>query len=136
MTFAHRSIAVWLAVLAACSSATQAQDPVWNKQPCAHCHMLVSDPRTAAQLVTHRGERLYFDDVGCLVEHMLAHPAEIAFAWARDTHGQWLNAFRARYRTGESTPMGYGFTVDDQGALDFLHLQHEIAQRRVARSTP
>jgi hypothetical protein len=98
--------------------------------------MLVSDPQTAAQLVTHSGERLYFDDVGCLIEHLAAGSGKVARVWVHDAHGQWLDALRARYRSGASTPMGYGIVVDPHGSIDFLHAQHEVAQQRLARSAP
>lgn len=136
MSIVRGSIVAYLVVLVACSDATTATDPVWGKQPCAHCHMLVSDPATAAQLRTHTGERLHFDDVGCLVEHVAARGGEVDLAWVRDARGQWVNALRARYRSGASTPMGYGFVVDERGSLDFTRLQREIAQRGIARSAP
>lgn len=136
MSFVRRSIVAYLVVLVACSEATTAVEPVWGKQPCAHCHMLVSDPTTAAQLLTQAGERLHFDDVGCLIEYVAARGGEVALAWVRDARGQWGNALRARYRSGGSTPMGYGFVVDERGALEFTELQREIAQRGIARSAP
>jgi copper chaperone NosL len=95
--------------------------------------MLVSDPQTAAQLVTRAGERLHFDDVGCLVEHVAAR---VGLVWVRDVRGQWVDAHRARYRGGESTPMGYGFVADERGSLDFTQLRREVAQRGIARSQP
>ncbi|HKP62666.1 MAG TPA: hypothetical protein VJV78_38285 [Polyangiales bacterium] len=115
--------------LLACSSSTTPSDPVWGKQPCDHCHMLLSEPRTAAQLVTIRGDRRYFDDVGCLVEHLATHGAEVARAWVRDARGQWVEAQRANYRGAEATPMGYGFVVDERGSIDFARVQREVARR-------
>jgi hypothetical protein len=54
----------------------------------------------------------------------------------RDAQGLWLDARRVRYRSGASTPMGYGIVVDPSGSLDFGHAQREVAQRRVVRSAP
>jgi copper chaperone NosL len=96
--------------------------------------MLVSEPRTAAQLVTPEGERLYFDDVGCLVDHVSRHAPELAHAWVKDERGQWIDALRTHYHGGEATPMGYGFVADATGALDFEQLRREVAQKRVSRS--
>jgi hypothetical protein len=129
-------LATFLIAALACASSTAAEDPAWGKQPCAHCHMLVSDPHTAAQLATRAGEHLYFDDVGCLIEHLAGRSGERPRAWIRDANGQWLDAFSARYRSGASTPMGYGIVADPHGSLDFFHAQHEVALHRVARSTP
>ena len=101
-----------------CQDYTRAGEPVWDKQPCAHCHMLVSDPRFAAQLVTHAHERLFFDDPGCLAAYMQAHPAEVERAWVH-TDTSWVEARAARFKAGASSPMGYGFIADRAGEHDF-----------------
>lgn len=126
----------FLVPLFACASASEPVDPAWNKQPCAHCHMLVSEPRTAAQLVTRAGERSFFDDVGCLAEHLSQASDDVAAAWVRDARGSWSLARSARYRSGDATPMGYGIVADAGGPLRFEQVQREIALHRVARSTP
>jgi nitrous oxidase accessory protein len=42
---------------------------VYGGDACAHCHMTISDPRFAAQLITSKGKMLAFDDIGCLVTY-------------------------------------------------------------------
>ncbi len=95
--------------LAACEKLDAAVDPVWGKEPCAHCAMLVGDRRFAAQIVT-TSERKWFDDVGCFVLWAEAHPGKVQKAWVRDADGSgWLDAGSARYASGARTPMDFGF---------------------------
>ena len=125
-----------LALLLGCNAAEGAVEPVWGKQACDHCHMLLSDPSNAAQLVTPDGERMYFDDVGCMVERIARPGSSIAHLWVRDAHGTWIDAQRARYHAGVTTPMGYGVQVSEHGELDFRQLQREIAGKRYAEKAP
>jgi hypothetical protein len=122
-----------LLVLVACEDSGRAVDPVWNKQPCAHCHMLLSDPQYAAQLVTKDGERLYFDDVGCLASYLASGARAVANVWVHTANG-WRDAYSTRYASGASTPMGYGYMADAHGAFDFAALKAAVAgkQRREA----
>lgn len=97
--------------LAAChEAADRPLEPVWGKQPCDHCAMLLDEPRFAAQLATPDGTHLYFDDVGCLAAWLREHPRAGARTWVRRDNG-WLDAERARYTSGARTPMGYGFVA-------------------------
>ena len=125
-----------LLLLLGCSTNQAAVDPVWGKQPCDHCHMLLSDPGTAAQLLSVDGERLYFDDVGCLVERIARDASSVGRIWVRDARGVWIDARRARYRTGARTPMGYGVQVSADGDLDFAAVQRELAHTPYAEQTP
>ena len=93
----------------ACSRSDTPTEPVWGKEPCAHCKMLVSDKRYAAQVIDDEGEHRYFDDVGCMVLWMDAHKPP-ARSWVRDaTSGVWLDARAAKYVHGARTPMDFGF---------------------------
>lgn len=103
----------------ACADPRIAEDPVWGKQPCAHCKMLVSDPKYAAQLTTKRGDRLYFDDPGCLVREQARLGAVVEALWVRTAKGVWVDARAARYRDGANSPMNFGFAVDANGKFDF-----------------
>jgi copper chaperone NosL len=108
-------MAAWVS---ACDDPNAAKEPVWNKQPCDHCHMVLSDPRYAAQLASQAGERWFFDDIGCLAAFMLEHKPTRARAWVHDASG-WRDAEHTRYARGAQTPMGYGFVPDPHGELDF-----------------
>jgi copper chaperone NosL len=105
----------------ACDDPNVAKEPVWNKQPCDHCHMVLSDPRYAAQLSSQSDERRYFDDIGCLAAFMVEHKLTHAHAWVHDASG-WRGADQTRYARGAQTPMGYGFVPDARGGLDFAEL--------------
>jgi copper chaperone NosL len=102
----------------ACDDPSSAKEPVWNKQPCDHCHMLLSDPRYAAQLSSQAGERWFFDDIGCLAAFMVERKPTHTRAWVHDASG-WRDAEHTRYARGAQTPMGYGFVADPRGELDF-----------------
>lgn len=121
-------IAVML-LLAACEDFTRAADPVWNKQPCSHCHMLVSDPRYAAQLVTKKHERLHFDDPGCLAAYMHDRPGDIERAWVR-VDDAWVGIEEARFSPSDSSPMGYGLLADRAGQKDFSAVMSAASARR------
>ena len=95
----------------ACSRGPPAPSPVDPRNDaCASCRMLVSDPRTAAQLVSPGEEPLFFDDLGCLSRYLREHPARRgAIAYVADhLTGQWVPASEAVYvlQPAASTPMG------------------------------
>ena len=112
----------------ACDDPTHAVEPVWDKQPCTHCHMLISDPRYAAQLVTQRNERLHFDDPGCLAAYMQAHSAEVARAWVH-VEGEWVRIEDARFSRSDSSPMGYGLLADRGGLVNFSAVMRAATAR-------
>jgi hypothetical protein len=122
-------LALGLAVFG-CQSGDEPVDPVWGKQACASCSMLVSEPPHAGQLVTNDGARLYFDDLGC----MAAYPAERSVTprkmWARNADGKWVDATTAKYRSGQRTPMDYGFAVANDGDLDFAQVEAAARKRK------
>lgn len=72
--------------------------------------MLVSDPRTAAQLVSPGEEPLFFDDLGCLGRYLREHPVRPgARVYVADHRtGTWVAAREAVYvlQPSASTPMG------------------------------
>lgn len=98
-----------LAALVACERTDRAVDPVWGKEPCGHCAMLVGDRRFAAEVVAD-GERRFFDDVGCFVLWSEEHRGAAERAWVRDgASNRWLDARTAKYVRGAHTPMDFGF---------------------------
>jgi copper chaperone NosL len=119
--------------LGACSKADQPEDAVWGKQPCEHCKMVLSEPRHAAQAISARGDRLFFDDLGCLLEHERARGEELPRAWVRSEQGAWIDARRARYATGARTPMDYGYASSEAGPLGLQDVKRQIAARTGGR---
>ena len=117
-----------LALLLACTISTQPEDPVWNKQACDHCKMLVSDKRYAASSLDARGQRLFFDDIGCMVAHESDHPPVKAH-WVRDeASGSWVEADKAFFRPGASTPMDFGYSGHKATpGISYRELQRALA---------
>lgn len=124
---------VALALSVACEPPLdRAIDPAWGKQPCGHCAMLIQDREAAAELVTPKGERVFFDDVGCLVSWIDEKKQQPAHAWARAPGGgSWVDARATRYAQGARTPMDYGFVAagDGANAISFDEMATRVRQR-------
>jgi copper chaperone NosL len=119
--------------LAACTGSEGPVEPVWGKQPCAHCAMILSDRRFGAQLRTDDGEHLFYDDVGCMVLDIDQRGLGAPRAWARDGRsGRWLDARTARYLAGAPSPMDFGFEARaaDGVAWDDLRVAVTAKARR------
>jgi copper chaperone NosL len=77
---------------------------------CAHCRMAVSDARFAAQLAAPGEEPRFFDDLGCLRDHLKSQPrlprGSVAFVADHRTR-QWVRAAGALFTRNDSlqTPM-------------------------------
>jgi hypothetical protein len=110
----------------ACAKTDEPADPVWGKEPCAHCSMIVGDKRSAAQ-VGGDGERRFFDDVGCMASWLEKNRG--ARAWVRTEDGLWIDARSARYVDGAKTPMDFGF-VPAQTGFDWDELCARLAKTR------
>lgn len=106
-------LALCLVSIAACGRADDAaQEPVWGKQPCESCAMLLSDKAHGAQVLTEGDERLFFDDVGCLAMWSEQHPAAVRRRWVRTADTQvWLPLERAGFVAASHTPMDFGFAA-------------------------
>ena len=106
-------VTLWLCALAACGRAgLAAEEPVWGKQPCESCAMLLSDKANGAQVLTTGDERLFFDDIGCLALWSAQHPSEARGSWVRTADTQaWLPLERARFVAAPHTPMDFGFAA-------------------------
>ena len=119
-----------LIALVACESATNPDDPVWGKQACGSCAMLVSDPAYAAQLATQEGTRVYFDDIGCMASYIQERRITPAKMWVRDASGKWLDARTTKYKSGARTPMDFGFVPAVDGDADYARIEQAARERR------
>lgn len=118
-------------VLFACTKTDEPVDPVWGKEPCAHCKMLVGDRRYAGQVVAD-GDRRYFDDIGCMVGWLEGKKAERM--WVRDAAlGGWLEAKSARYVEGARTPMDFGFEARAEGGVGWDEMRDKVIAREGRR---
>jgi copper chaperone NosL len=127
-----RASSIVMMLLLACTPAPeQPVDPVWGKQACEHCMMLVSDPRPAAQIVLVGGARKFFDDVGCMVEWLERSGQVPMHMWVRAYDGKgWADARTAHYSDGHRTPMDYGFLPSARGR-SFEEISAALRARRV-----
>ena len=118
-------------VVLACAKVDEPVDPVWGKEPCAHCRMLVSDKRYAAQVAAD-GERKYFDDIGCMVSWLADKKAQRM--WVRDaSSNRWVDAKSARYVEGAKTPMDFGFEARAEGGVGWDEMRDKVNARRGVR---
>jgi copper chaperone NosL len=111
----------------------------WDRDTCKRCNMALSDRHYAAQV---RGgpkrEVFKFDDIGCalfwLKEQQIpwADAAETEI-WVNDFRGgEWLDARKAHYLPGKTTPMAYGFGAvakPEAGSIDFTAMKAAILAR-------
>lgn len=88
---------------------------VYGADECAHCRMIVSDPRHAAAARSPRGDEARFDDLGCLAEHLRAAPDGTAWqAWVHaEGEADWRRAEETWYvhLPDLVTPMGSGLAA-------------------------
>jgi copper chaperone NosL len=112
----------------------QPVEPVWGKQACDHCMMLVSERRTAAQVVLVGGQRKFFDDPGCLVEWLSVTGHVPMGTWVRavDDKG-WIDAYATHFAGGHRTPMDFGYLSSARG-ISFEELQTVVREQRRQRS--
>ena len=104
----------------------------WNRQPCAHCQMLVGAPAHAAQLITKDGEVLSFDDPGCALRYLAARRVEPHQLWFHHaTAERWIPAAQTAFLTGGTTPMGSGLLAVDHGTPGGLDLEAARAREGV-----
>lgn len=108
-----------LAALATLACAEPGPRPLaLGTDACAHCHMTVTDPRYAAELVTRTGKVFVFDDAGCLAAFYRDGSVpvdEIHSLWVYDFRepSRALDAMSAVYLRTDSlrTPMGSGLAA-------------------------
>jgi copper chaperone NosL len=92
-------------------------------EECAHCRMLISERRWAAQLLTTRGRAINFDSIECLaawVRTAGTDAADVHSLWVTDAlEGDgWVNVDDAAFLRSPSlrTPMGGGLAAYSSAA--------------------
>lgn len=125
-------VGLFLLLAIGCSQgANEPKEPVWGKQSCEHCAMLLSDKEHGAQLVTTDGDRLYFDDLGCMAAWTLEHPGSAARQWVLTADTQaWVPTEKAGYEERARTPMGFGFVaVSRPGRIAWSEVTTAVQQQ-------
>jgi len=128
-------------LLTACARGAGEEGPAevhWGRDTCAHCGMVISDRRFAAQIRGGpQGAAQLFDDIGCAVSWLGAQPwgreaavrVWVAALGSGGESARWLDARRAHYTSGPQSPMGYNFGAQDAaapGSLDYAALQERL----------
>jgi copper chaperone NosL len=137
---ASRRAIPWLLVGLAALSCGRPEGPraiVWDRESCAHCHMLISDPAFAAQLETGDGDLPAFDDPGCLLAYLAEHGAGVRRIWFHHSkEHRWLAGDAVGFVRVPRTPMGYGLAAVDAGtpgALSLAEAKAVVAAREAPR---
>ncbi len=114
-----RPAALTLGLLAAACTGQGKDGPVevkFDRDACRACSMIISDRHFVAEVRGgERREVSKFDDIGCALKWLDAQPfaadpsTQVWVAQAGD--GAWLDARQARYLSGKTSPMGYGFAA-------------------------
>lgn len=126
----RRTIVLLALAALACEKSDRAIDPVWGKQQCAACGMIVGERRTAAEVLTTEGDRLFFDDPGCMVVWLSTHAKQDRHTWAKDAErGEWLEASTAHWKSGAKTPMDYGWEASAKDGQSWETMRTAVLDR-------
>lgn len=113
----------------------EVQAIAWNREPCAHCQMLIGEPRHAAQLITAAGDLRSFDDPACALRYIDERRVAVHALWFHHGHAdRWLAADEVAFTTGAATPMGSGLLAVDRGTPGTIDLA--TARARVRAPSP
>ncbi|RKZ53619.1 MAG: protein NosL [Candidatus Parabeggiatoa sp. nov. 3] len=96
----------------------------WDRHTCERCRMVLSDKHFAVQVRGGPKNQVYlFDDLGCAVHWLNKQKWEANEIWIADyRNGEWLDARKAYYVAGQTTPMDFGFgavAAPVSGSVDF-----------------
>ncbi len=99
-------------VMSACAGGAPGPAAVgFGEDACASCRMTIVSRATAAQIVRAGDEPVFFDDLGCLRDHLRLQPlpGDAVVYVAEHRTGGWVNARGAMFtKTNTSTPMASG----------------------------
>ena len=119
------------AALLACGPPEGPQPIAWDREPCAHCRMLISDPHFAAQLHTADGTVESFDDPGCLFARVAARRPAVRALWFHHVRDdRWLSGDAVAFERVSPTPMDFGLGAVDAGTPGALTLEEARAAVR------
>ena len=102
-----------------------------NSDECAHCKMMITDPRFAAQIVTVKGKAVKFDAIECLAAYAVQRQSESelqnAKLWVSDFNnpGSWITVDEAVFVKSEEiqSPMGESLLAFGDRAEAESHLK-------------
>ena len=110
-----------------------------DRDTCHGCGMVISDRHFAAQVRLAGGiQTVKFDDIGCAVKFLDKQPAgqdPATAVWVMPLgDGPWLDARKAAFVTGKTSPMGFGFgaLAGADGGLDFAAMKTRVLAAKPA----
>ncbi|MCM2348797.1 MAG: hypothetical protein NDI69_02170 [Bacteriovoracaceae bacterium] len=117
-------------ILTSCqeSGELKPQEPLWGREGCARCRMVLSEKRYAVQRVLSNGEIHFYDDLNCALQHK--HDEDKGTLYVHP-HGkdQWILAEQAKYQSGLRTPMNSGYgAVNEGGEITFSEVQEKFKE--------
>lgn len=115
-----------LMIFSACvEGEAKPQDPLWERDSCAHCRMVLSEKRYAVQRILPNGQIHHYDDIVCAMKH--GHAPDEGKLYVRPDGGdEWVDAEKATYESGLRTPMNSGFgAVKSGGPVSFQDILHK-----------
>lgn len=104
------------------------QDPIWGREGCARCRMVLSEKRYAVQRILSSGEIHFYDDLNCALQHK--HDDDKGTLYVHP-HGadKWVRAEEVRYQSGQRTPMNSGYgAVMEGGDTSFSELLEKFKE--------
>jgi copper chaperone NosL len=132
-------LALAAALLAACGPPSGPRPIAFDREPCARCRMLISDPSFAAQLETAGGEVASFDDPGCLLAALEGQPDPRALWFHHSREERWIAGDQVAFVRVPRTPMGYGLgavQAGEPGALSREEARALVAGQDARRGAP
>ncbi len=88
----------------------------FDREACARCRMLVSEPAFAAQLQTADGRILVFDDPAELLLTVAEQKPEVHAAWFHHLREErWIPGDRVVFVPVDTSPMGFGLGAVERG---------------------
>jgi copper chaperone NosL len=107
----------------ACQPAAGPAPIAYDREPCAHCGMLISEPAFAAQLELEGEDPKSFDDPGCLLRYRAERQPRWRAAWYHHLRDpRWIAEADVAFERVALTPMGYGLGAVDRGSAGSLTL--------------
>lgn len=116
-----------ISLLLACGSGDGPPEIHYDTDPCDLCGMVISDPASAAALVTDAGATFTFDDPGCLISYRATHPDPNSRAWFSDG-ARWYPQAEVAFLVGAETPMGSGLHAVPAGTAGAITLEEARAR--------
>ncbi len=120
-------------LVSACSQ--EPREVHYGSDECAHCKMMITDDRFAAQIATETGKAIKFDAIECMADYAGENKSELQAAefWVSNftKPGEWININNAFLIRSEviNSPMGESLLALDTGKDVEEHLAEYPGER-------